>query len=233
MKYTRYDIKKKRNNNFALGFVLIGAIIFAFLLGTFITNMLVIKPGDNVDTVKPQDTPVNQGSSTASKKSVKYIAIQGGMFEKVENAERSKSSLSVYGNPFTIQEQNATRVFLGIYNEEEGIKLINSLKEKSVESSKMVFEINTAGNPCNEELSAIISAEIDILSKLNDKNTKSFQTDELKKWVSDFKEVDKNSKNIDLLSELKAHINNLPKELDKNKASEYYTFLYGLMKKIS
>jgi hypothetical protein len=233
MKYTRYDIRKKRSNHLALGFVLIGAIVFTFLVGTFISKIFTQDSGDALESVKPQETSVNQNNNAVSRKSVKYIAVQGGMFEKAENIDRSKTSLAAYGNPFTIPEQNATRVFLGIYNEEEGMKTINMLKEKNIESSRMVFELNTANNPCNEEIAAIISAELEILSKLNDKTIKSIQTEDLKKWMSSLAEVDKNSKNISLLNELKTHITNLPKELEKSKVSECYTFIYNTIKKVN
>lgn len=234
MKYTRYDMKRKRNGNFTFVFIMAATLIFAFVIGTAIFNLLFKNAAVNEVIPKPSKS-ASEVTKTSEKSIVKYIAVQHGMFLKQENIEQGKNKLVPYGNPFTISEdQKGTRIFLGIYNEAEGIKAIKTLTDKGIENSKMTFEINTALSPCEEEISAVIDAELTILSKLSDNNIKSIPTEELKKWCStEVKEVDKNSKNINVLNELKEHVNGLPKEISKDKVPECYVYIYNVLKKIN
>jgi hypothetical protein len=231
MKYTRYDMKRKSNSNLLLIVVLLSTLVFAFLIGTVVSNVLLkdsskiregIKPNNVVDVVNSKET-----------KKVKYIAVQGGMFKESPNVDKTKNTLSAYGNPFTIQEQNGTRVLLGIYTEEQGLNMMKTLTEKNIENSKMTFEINSSSSPCDEAITAAISAELEVLSKLSDKKIKSIESKVLKEWLATLQEIDKNSKNIGLLEEIKAHINALPSEIERDKVPECYSFLYSYMKKLS
>ncbi len=155
------------------------------------------------------------------------------MFKESPNVDKAKNTLSPYGNPFTIQEQNGTRVLLGIYSEEQALNMMKALTEKSIDNSKMVFEIISSSSPCDEAITAAISAELEVLSKLSDKEIKSIESKVLKEWLATLQEIDKNSKNIALLEEIKAHINALPSEMERDKVPEYYSFLYSYMKKLS
>jgi hypothetical protein len=231
MKYTRYDMKRKNNSNLLLIVVLLSTLVFAFLIGTVVSNVLLKDSSKIKDGIKPNNVVdvVNNNNET---KKIKYIAVQGGMFKESGNVDKAKNTLSAYGNPFTIQEQNGTRVLLGIYSEEQGLNMMKALTEKNIENSKITFEINTSSSPCDEAIAAAISAELEVLSKLSDKEIKSIKSSDLKEWLSSLQEIDKSSKNIGLLEEVKAHINALPSEIEKDKAPEYYSFLYSFMKKL-
>ncbi|ERI90106.1 Occlusion-derived virus envelope protein E25 [Clostridiales bacterium oral taxon 876 str. F0540] len=234
MKYTRYDMKRKKNGNLSFIIVMLSTVIFAFIIGTAVFNLLFKNTAMNEPSPKPSSGAV-QVSKTNEKAVVKYIAVQHGLFQKQEYLEPGKNKLVPYGNPFTINEdQKGTRIFLGIYNEDEGLKAIKTLTDKGIDNSKMIFEINTASNPCDEEISAVIDAELTILTKLSDNNVKSIPTEELKKWCStEVKEADQNSKNINILKELKQHVNSLPKEITRDKVSECYVYIYNILKKIN
>lgn len=231
MKYTRYDMKRKSNSNLLLIVVLLSTLIFAFLIGTVVSNVILKNSNKIKEGIKPNNV-VDVVNSNETKK-IKYIAVQGGMFKESGNVDKAKNTLSAYGNPFTIQEQNGTRVLLGIYSEEQGLNMMKQLTEKNIENSKMIFEINSSGSPCDEAIAAAIGAELEVLSKLSDKEIKSIKSSSLKEWLSSLQEIDKSSKNIELLQEVKAHINALPSEIEKDKAPEYYSFLYSFMKKLS
>lgn len=234
MKYTRYDIKKRRGNNFIFGAVLFSTLIFALIIGTIVSSMLF---KDSTLKYIPNKEPnnaskvSNENIGNASNKTVKYIAVQGGVYKKAENAETTKNNLSEYGNPFTVQDDKGTRVFLGIYNEESGLNIIKMLNDKNISNSKMSFNLNISDN-CDSVIAAIISSELDILSKLNDKGIKPIPTDEFKKWLTSLEAVDKESKNFSLLTELTSHINGLPKELSNDNSVNDYKYIYNLLKKL-
>lgn len=231
MRYTRYDMKRKNNSNLIMIIVLLSTLLFAFLIGTVVSNVFIKNSKAQMDTEKPNNA-VDVVNKSEAKKIVKLVAVQGGMFKEAGNLDKAKNNLSAFGNPFTIEEQNGTRVLLGIYNEEEALNIIKILTEKNIDNSKMVFEINISNGPCEEEIAGAINAELDVLSKLSDKNVKSVQSAPLKEWAAaSLKEVDKSSKNIALLNEIKTHINELPNEIESSKVPEYYAFLFNFMRK--
>ncbi|MCM8710361.1 hypothetical protein M2651_04895 [Clostridium sp. SYSU_GA19001] len=234
MKYTRYDMKRKKNNSLAFVVVFLSTLVFAVVIGTVISKLFF---NNNLKEVIPksEDKITDAAKKEDKKKVVRYIVVQCGVFGKNENAESVKKNLSVYGNAFTVLDEKGTRVLLGIYKEEQGLKTMKILSEKSIDNSKITFEINILNNnACDEQVAAIIDAELDVLTSLADSNTKSIDTKELKKWCSlEIKEVDKKSTNINVLNELKAHISTLPDELGKDKASECYIFLYNILKKLT
>ena len=233
MKYTRYDMKKRSNGNFVFGIVLVATLIFAFIIGTVISNIFI--KNSNINKVPPKaNSNVADVSKNTEKKIVKYIVVQNGKFKNAENIEQAKGKLAALGNPFTIQEQDGTRVLLGIYSEEEGLKAIKMLSDKGIENSKMVFDINAGSSPCDEEIAAIISNELSILTKMSDNEVKYIDIKDFKNWCSsEIKAADKNSKNIAVMNELKSHVDSLPNELKKDKVPETYVFLYNQLKKIS
>ena len=120
MKYTRYDLKRKNTDGIRFAAVFVGILILAFLIGSIVSRIVYRndKPDtvNSVDTSKTNDkgndkTAVNGGT-------VKFIALQGGMYKIKENADETKNKLAEYGNPFMISEQDkGTRVLLGIFTE--------------------------------------------------------------------------------------------------------------------
>ncbi|MCM0648967.1 hypothetical protein NBE98_11340 [Clostridium swellfunianum] len=232
MKYTRYDMKRKNNGNLVLGLVLFSTLVFAFLIGTVVSNVFLKNSARKDEVIKPQNA-VDVANKTEIKGKVKYIAVQGGKFREAPGVEKTKNALSTYGNPFTIQDPDGTRVLLGIYSEEEALSKIKLLTENNIDNSKMIFELGGSGDACDEAIAAAIGAELDVLSKLSEKDVQSVNSSEIKEWLKGLKDVDKNSKNFALLEELKAQINGLPEKLEKEKAPEYYSFLYGYMKKLA
>ncbi|NFN86530.1 SPOR domain-containing protein [Clostridium sporogenes] len=231
MRYTRYDIKKGHKSNFTFFLIIALVLVFAFVLGTVIFNIAspnnikknnIIKKG-NTSIVKSKD---NKNSSS------NYIVIQRGIYAKKENASEVLSSLTPYGNAFTIEDNGKTRVFLGIYEEDEGIKLMKKLTDNKIDNSKMTFAINKK-DLCDAEISEIITAYIKIVNKLSEKDVKSVKTEEIKKWMSSLDKVNKDSSNIKTLNNLKEHINKLPKDLTKDQANKSYSFIYKILQEIN
>lgn len=231
MRYTRYDIRKRNKSNFTFFLIITLVLVLAFILGTVIFNLVSpsnIKKGntitkDNTNIVRSKDNKSNSSN---------YIIIQRGIYAKKENVSGVLNSLKPYGNIFTIEDNGKTRVFLGIYEEDEGIKLMKKLTDNKIDNSKMTFVINKK-DLCDAEISEIITAYIKIVNKLSEKDVKSVKTEEIKKWVSSLDKVEKNSSNIKTLNNLKEHINKLPKDLTKDQSSKSYIFIYNILKEIN
>ncbi|MBC2580617.1 SPOR domain-containing protein [Clostridium sp. DJ247] len=233
MKYTRYDLKKA-NSDKTLIVMMFFILILAFVLGTIIFRLLVRSPDSynnksdiNANASNNNNKSVNNNIS----KLVKFIIVQGGIYQNKENADAEKILLNQYGTPFSVVEGNKTRVLLGIYSEEQGQKIIKSLTDQKIDNSKITINISNS-DLCDSEITEIISANLQILNKLAEKNVKSIQTDEIKKWCSSLNKVDENSKNISILNDLKDNINKMPKDLSKDKAEENYIYIYNLMNKM-
>lgn len=239
MKYTRYDLKNKKDGKTFILLILL-ILVLAFLFGTIIFKIF----SGNYNGGKGLKNEISTGKNSVNKNSAqnasdknssqagKFIVIQGGIYQNKENVEGEKSLLNAYGTPFTVTEDNKTRVLLGIYIEDQGEKVIKSLNDAKVDNSKMLFTINK-DNMCDAEIAEIISANIQILNKLSEKDVKAIQTSELKKWCSSLSNENNQGKNIDILRQLKSDINKMPKEISKDKAAENYTYLYQILKKVS
>lgn len=231
MRYTRYDIKKRNKSNFTFFLIITLVLVLAFILGTVIFNLVSpsnIKKGntitkDNTNIVRSKDNKNNSSN---------YIVIQRGVYAKKENVSGVLNSLKPYGNIFTVEYNGKTRVFLGIYEEDEGIKLMKKLTDNKIDNSKMTFVINKK-DLCDAEISEIITAYIKVVNKLSEKDVKSVKTEEIKKWVSSLDKVEKDSSNIKTLNNLKEHINKLPKDLTKDQASKSYIFIYNILKEVN
>lgn len=238
MKYTRYDLKRKNDNK---AFILIILLIFvlAFVFGTAAFKLLMRNTSNsNTGTTNSSNISENKDISKASDstsisdKVVKFIAVQGGIYQNKDNAEAERLIFNQYGTPFNVIEDNKTRVFLGIYVESQAQQIMKSLTEQKIDNSKMLFTINNS-DLCDAEIAEIINANIQILNKLAEKNVKAIQTDELKKWCLSLKKVNDDSKNIAILNDIKSHVSKMPKEISKDKAAENYEYIYSILKKMN
>lgn len=234
MRYTRYDYKKKKNE-LMTGIIVIGVITALVLVGSLAANAFFKnqhKPGEKTSpgTVETKNTNENQGTGKVEK----LMLIQGGVYKVKENAESTKKLLSSFGSPFIAeQEDGSMRVFLGIYPEQEALNISKELTDKGIKNVKVSYEFDKA-DLCNAEIYEIIAANLKILSKVNEKEVKSVGTEDLKNWCSaQLPAVNKDSKNYSILNELKACINNLPKDMTKDKVAENYAALYNIIRKIS
>ncbi|QAT39578.1 hypothetical protein [Clostridium sp. JN-9] len=230
MKYTRFDLKKKSNSGRFVWWVLC-ILIAAFILGTIISKVISKEAWPKSILNLKQNNIESKNQQQVTKKNVKYIAVQGGMYAKKENVENEKKLLQGFGMPFEITDGNNTRVFIGIYDETGAEGIIKTLNTNNVANSKMIFELNVS-DLCDAEISEIINADLQIINRFSDKEVKGYYTEELKKWCSQLKAVDKNSKNISVLNELKAYVNSMPEEIKKDKIEENYIKIYTILKKV-
>lgn len=231
MKYTRYDMKRKKNDGVVFIVVIASILIVAVLVGT-VMSKVIFKDASKSANSKPPAKTSSANDQAKTDKTVKYVALQGGFFANKDYAENNKNTLKAYGMPFAIQEGDNTRVFCGIYSEQDADKMLKLLAENNVKASKMTFQFTTK-DVCDAEIYAIIDGNLQILSKAGEKDVKAIPTDAFKKWCSELQEVDKKSKNYKQLEDLKNHAKNMPKEMSKDKVSDNYSFLYGVLKALS
>lgn len=230
MKYTRYDLRRRKSENTVIILVLLSVLLVAFLLGTFISNLFIKNP--TIANITPPSSSNAAAVKTTEIKSSKFIVIQGGKFAKTENIEKEKKLFVDFGTPFTIQDQDGTRVLLGIYDESESLKVISDLKSKNIDNSKITFDLKL-DSLGNQEIAAIVNAELDIIKELTDKNIKSYTTDDLKSWVNGLEKVDSKDANKAILEDYKTHINALPKDLNKDNTVNIEIYIYNLLKKLT
>ncbi|WP_315116944.1 SPOR domain-containing protein [uncultured Clostridium sp.] len=245
IKYTRYDLKRKRKDKF-FSFILLFLLILCLLLviGFLFKTPLKESINSSIDG-KKEEINITKGESEKEKEPknakevnfvkgevVKYAAVQGGMFKNEEYAKETKNKLSSFGNSFIVNEGELKRVILGVYSEEESKKVMDELTKNKIENSRLVFEIKY-NDTCDFEIAQIANAYLQILNKLSEKNVKHIQTKQLKEWVNSLNDIDANSKNIDKLKEIKSKVNSLPEQISKDNLEENYIFVYNYLKKFN
>ena len=241
MKYTRYNYKSpKKNNNFI--FVITLTLIAAIALGTIFSKLL---PNNKTNTSTDskttkvsleKDSKTSKGSGDASKavsqSNVKdYVAIQCGVFSKKESALALKNSLMEFGSPFIIEEAKLNKVLLGVYPKDGVDSITKQLDAKKISYVKFNFQL-VGEDSTSAQTNEMISADIKILNKLSEKDTKAIQTVEFKKWMGSLTGAEAKSKNYAELTEIKSYLTAMPTELKKDKTEAGYIYIYKFIKKL-
>lgn len=232
MKYTRYDIRKRKTDSLVLIIIALMILILSFIIGSIISKLILKNKSYDINKSVPSKTAEKQVSNVQGNNlEVIYTAIQGGMFQNKDNALEEINVLKKFGSPFIIEEEGKYRVFLGIYKDSKAKEMCKILNDNKVESSNMNFNIKQS-DVCDNEIIEIFNGYTEILEMLNGKNVKAIQTEDFKTWCLSLKEVDSKAKNIKLLTQLKDNIKGLPQEIKKEDISNYYSFLYNSLKSL-
>ena len=220
MGYTRYNVKRKKNN------IVFSVLSFAIILGILI--MLGLWLSKSAGTSKVNNTKETNSKKNVSlnEKSISFICIQLGKYEVSDNADNAFNESKKYGTPFKIKEDNNTRILLGIYGIEAGNSKISYLEKNNMVSSKISYKISK-DNLVDSEIAESVSAVITILNKLDDSSVKSINTKDLKKWCTGLQKIDSKSAK---LNSIKDFIKSMPDSITKNDAEKSYSFLYEFMK---
>ena len=235
MRYTRYNYKApKKNNNFIIIITL--TLIAAIALGTIFSKLL---PNNTKGTsVVDKNTKVslekdgsNASKSTPAGNIKDYVALQCGVYSSKEGALLLKDSLTEFGTPFIIEEDNLNKVLVGIYPSDGIDSVVKQLNAKKISFVKVNYQLNAA-DLTSAQTNEMISANIEILNKLSEKDTKGIQTAKLKKWMLTLKGEDKKSKNYSNMNEIKVYLTALPDEFKKEKTEEGYIYIYKFIKKL-
>jgi hypothetical protein len=211
-------------------------LLIAFLLGSGLSRLFIKYPQNDKSKIVQNNNEIEKNTQSQTvvktdKQTIKFVCIQIGVFDIKENAEIQKNKLKEICNPFSITEGNKTRIFSGIYNEEDAVKNIQLLNDKGFQNAKLVFEVSKA-ELCDAEIIEIINGNIKILNKLMEKDV-LIKTEDFKKWTMSLQNGDSKNKNYTELDELKKYINTLPKDMSMNLAEDNYITLYNILKKIT
>lgn len=223
MKYTRYELKRKeRTSNCFLLYVacvLIGSLIIGTVISKFFFNNIK-------NTINSADENYNQNNVQAGEKA-NYTFIQCGVFSKKENAEELMTELNKIGSPFEIEDGSRIRVFFGIYGskDQEEKAAAKQLQDNKTEQVSINISINKNNN-CDEQISDIVNADLEVFNKLTDSSVKAIGTADLKKWVNKLKNTEENYKSSEILKELKSYIKNLPDQVTKDNIKNNQIFIY-------
>lgn len=237
MKYTRYTYGgKKRGGKGKNTLIVIGLLVVAVVTGTVFSKLLIkdnIKESgiDNKSIVNKDEKERNDVKPAEGQNKPKLYAVQCGYFAKKENVDELLGKLKPKYGGFMVEEGDKFRVFVGIY--EEG-KVDEKIKELTGDGYN-AMKVDITAKPSKDSYNVIYeisAAQIKLLSKLDDKNIKSINTDEFKKWVGDINVLGEGDAYFKQFSDTKNMVMALPKDLTKEKKDELYRSIYSILKSI-
>lgn len=238
MRYTRYDLKKRNKNNIIFLLLTIGILILAFISGSIISNMFIKNIEYNTENVVPEGESNNSkveknGESNKESGNLKntFYAIQCGVFTNKDNAKALKEKIASMGTSFIIEEENKSRVIMGVYEETNLDSVLKRLSDNKIDFSKITLKIENT-DYCNTQIAEIINAYMQINNKFLDEKVKSVQSKGLKEWTSTLKEVEKDSINYKALESMKGKIKDLPEQITKSDLESINLSLFNIIKEL-
>lgn len=227
MRYTRYNIKKKKDwsNIIAITLIIVVAIVGGTVLAKIIYNGET--PKDNKNIIQPiNNKDKNNEKSTNDTNNVSMI--QCGYFAKKENADDTKKKLSDSNlKAVVLKDNDKFRVVAYIGEDKSSDDIAKSLNEKQINFMKVMFSIPKNKNVDNQ-IGEIVNGYLKLLNTINKQDVKSIKTNEFKKWVAGLENIDKGD-NINTLKELKDNIKALPDEITKDNSEAIYSEIFKVI----
>ena len=257
MRYTRYNYKKKKNNNaFKAILSFIGMSAFVVIVGVLLANIIihflpplnnetnpkeqvssneVLKSGDNYISESDESANVNaeitnneqDNSTNKTGINTDFIVIQCGYYAQESNAKKTFDKIDDEYGAFIYNESDKFKVLAGIYTLEEEQEVINRITAKGVECAKVSFKFNS-GDLVQNQISGIYNGYLEILSTVFKDDVKLIDTTDFKRWVSELEEVNEGN-NVEVLLDLKKHIKELNVEVKKEDVSNEMQYLYKVL----
>ena len=255
MRYTRYNNNHNNHNRRGRGpknnFFFLGLLIcipLAIGIGMIFGPMLFedksgegnnppekvtdasseVKDEGNKEADKSKQEPAEAPKDDNTEKENFYI-IQCGVYGKEENAKTALEKIPEGYNKLIAKENDKFKVIAGVYNEEDSKKKSEELTKSQVENVRVKSEI-----PVKDENSIkivkIAKAYMDVLKKFENEETKSVNTEEFKKWTNELK-TDGNLDENEEVKNLKKHVEELPKDLQRKDSEKSSEFLYNILNK--
>ena len=224
MKYTRYDYNKKEKSSFAVSLIIV--IILGTLLGAGIFKISGNTFNNFVDN--NDKSQVGGGGNTKTKESKldeNYVAIQCGVYQNIDNANKVVSSIPPTFHPFIIEDEGKYRIIAGIFQSSEVDSRVSELNSISINNYSIKYEINDNDN--NRIISEMINGYLQIINKVSEDEVESVNTSEFKEWIKGFSKDNSN----DTVNEILKMTNELPEEYKKENNVEVLKTLYNLLSK--
>lgn len=243
MRYTRYNYKKKGNNellkfigSFILTIIAAGAIglgLAKVIFGVLEVNNLT--PNDSYvqeenaneqatsDNVEAGESEaVSQNNATTS-----FVLVQCGYFSNKDNANQAFNKIPTDKASFITEEDSKYRVSAGIYTVDSANAVVDELTKSGIESAKIKFSLKNTDEVQNQ-IAAISDGYLKILNTTFNEEVKSVKTADFKQWVSKLEAVEEGD-NKDLLKSFKDYINSLPEQISKEEVAEQMKYLYTVL----
>jgi len=223
MRYTRYDYKKNKGDNFLIW--LIGIVVFSICIGMLLYNVF-LKEKNIVDVSNNQK--VERVLEKEEHVNMEFGLIQCGVFKDRANAELTLTKLNAESTAFIVEEDGSFKLIYGIYKFDDA----NSKSENLTASSISNFRIKCVLDEDSEDKKAeseIIDAYIKVINKLTEKDVKSVDVREFKAWTNSISDEVKSSS--EELVDLVKSINELPDEYKKENQKDSLIKLYSILKK--
>ena len=229
MRYTRYDYKKNKGDNFLVW--LIGIVIISVCIGMLLYNVF-LKKTDIVqvsNSNQKNETVVenNKNKESNGGTNLEFGIIQCGVFKDKANAEATLNSVNSESTAFIVEEDGGFKLIYGIYRFDDAGSKSDNLTALSVSNFRIKCIL---GNDTEEKKAEaeIIDAYIKVINKLTEKDVKSININDFKNWTNNISEEVKN-KSDEFLNLVK-HINELPDEYKKENQKESLIQIYTILK---
>ena len=225
MRYTRYDYKKNKGDNFLIW--LIGIIVFSVCIGMLLYNVF-LKKTDIIEVNNHNNKKTETVVENKEETNQEFGIIQCGVFKDRANAEATLNSVNSESTGFIVEEDGGFKLIYGIYRFNDAGAKSDSLTASSISNFriKCILEDDTEEKKAESE---IIDAYIKVVNKLTEKDVKSVNIKEFKTWTNTVSEDVKN--NSDEFLNLVKHINELPDEYKKENQKESLINIYTILKK--
>lgn len=223
MRYTRYDYKKKRGDNFIIWLIII--IVFSVVLGVGIYKIFLSDFSlENNKQITQND---NQNENNKDKQGAReFVLIQCGVFSKKDNADATLNSIPKEYPAYIIEDNDKYKLIAGIYNSEKSDEISNNLSAANINNFKIKCKINEESDSQKAE-GELIDGYLKIINKLSEKDVKSIETSEFKSWSSDI--MEKVEPKSDELNSIYSNINDLPEEFSKENVEKSIKFISAIL----
>lgn len=235
MKYTKYQYRKK-NNGIKLLTSLAMTTLAAIVIG-LATAWVLLKVIPNIDTSRqtntiPQVEEDNNSSNTSEVQDIEnFVLIQCGYFSNEENAKQVLNTIDSDFNSFIVQDaEGKYRVIAGIAKEADSTTLMDSLKEKGIDNTKVKLGLNK-NDEVENQIIAITEGYLEILNTAGEEEVKEVNTSDFKNWTNELGNITKGN-SIDILSEYKEHINALSDTINKSNIVSELEYIYSILSRI-
>lgn len=248
MRYTRYNYKKKKNNEVGKTVISFLAMsIFVIIVGILLANVIIYflplndanksennnsEQIENSDSINSSDATeelqVNSTEQNSDKVqgaiNTSFMAIQCGYFSEEDNAKEVFNKISNDYGSFIYKDSDKFKVLAGVYTLEDGQAIMNQLTGVGIKSYEVDFNLD-ASNSVENQISGILNGYLEILNEAFKDDVKFFDTTDFKSWVSNLDSINEGDKK-ETLEEVKNHIKEISTEIKKEDVSKEMQYLY-------
>ena len=217
MRYTRYDYKKKKGDNFLFWLIFIIALSIVIGIGGY--NIIL---NGNLFYNSKEDKA--QGQVTEDYKG--FVLLQCGVYNNKDNANTLIKSIPSNYLAYLVEDGGNYKIMIGPYLEEEGQTKSTELQGAGINNFRVKCKIPITDSNTKAE-AEIIQGYIKVINKLLEKDVKSINTIEFKEWVSN-RVKDINNKDQEL-QKIIDNVNKMPEEYKKENINDSLSLLYGVL----